>query len=904
MSQPLSEFARIPTPGDNAAIALRDLSAGTILQHETDSITLQHDVLTGHRFAITPIAAGTHLSSWRYPFGTAARDIVAGEYLCNQNVLYRLSIQEDPRYTGLKLPDAANFTDDVPAFHFDSDTWQTPAEVEKYSENEYFLGYPRGARGTGTRNHLVILGLSASTAPLVERIHAKLKDRCDDFDHIDAIVGLRHTEGAGSDAEENERTLRTLAGLIRNPNVGAAIVLESKSDNELQNAALQNWLATHPVDGEDTPIEWLTTSGSFAHDIERLTQIVEPALIELNTCKREQRSLSELRIGLQCGASDAFSGICGNVLSAAIAREVIRNGGSANLTETPELSGAEDYTLASITRPEIAPQFLTMLDRFKEQLRWHGGKVDKNPSEGNLLGGLYNITLKSLGAAVKRDPEIPIAHIIEYAQAMHQPGFYFMDGMGGDIASYTGQAAAGCNIILFVTGRGTPTNASIVPTIKIVNTTERYQLMADDIDINAGQYLEGQSMDALTRSSLDQVIHIASGQRTLGEQRNQNIDLLWRQKFFKSAPTQTADSFPSQLDGTPLQTETAAATPVSIHFEGIQQGDTVLPRERIGLLIPTVGCSIATAEQATQRLSNERSKAPTRLDRYVTLSNTEGCGTTTGAEILNFILSYANHPKVDRCAFISLGCEMVSLSYIKSLMRGDNEGFPEIAAQAKALGITPEQFGWLTIQACGGTAGTIDAIIDWFAQQHSALPTRKTATGTTKDVRLALHASNPVPDEDAQTLGKFAAGIIQGGGTIVLMDTGHLLASQVFRHSLGITQTTANLAFAQTATQKGLFIMQQITANPMEAVTGLGASSDLILNYADHQAIAAHALTPTLNLSGSKSSEDFDGTLQQLGESGLAKLIGQVLSNTYTPRQNANGCTGNQVPRGPKAHVI
>ncbi len=549
---PFDLVARFPAIGDNAAIALSDLKQGTRIRHGSETIVMQHDVLTGHRFAAERIENGSPLTSWNYPFGHAARTIEPGEYLCNKNVWFRLSIQEKEPYKSLHLPAEPNFTDDIEPYHFDAGQWQQPAPVERSDEPADFLGYDRGPRGTGTRNQLVILGTSSTTAPLVEKLETHFRGRSDSFDTVDAIVGLRHTEGAETEADERERTLRTLAGLLCNPNVGGFVAIESGAPGELTNAMLEAWMRAHNTMPDTSRMHWLRATDSFKQDLENATATVETLLSEVATDRRTPRPLSELRIGLQCGASDAFSGICGNVLSAAIAREVIRHGGSANLTETPELSGAEDYTLSSIADPLIATRFLSMLDRFKEQLGWHGGKVDKNPSEGNLLGGLYNITLKSLGAAVKRDPSIPIEQIIEYAEPMHAPGFHFMDGMGGDIASYTGQAAAGCNIILFVTGRGTPTNSSIVPTIKIVNTTARYQLMAGDIDINAGQYLDGQSMESLTDEAMAQVVTIASGTRTKGERRSQNIDLTWRRRYYESAPVIEASEVPSRYSGQPI----------------------------------------------------------------------------------------------------------------------------------------------------------------------------------------------------------------------------------------------------------------------------------------------------------------------------------------------------------------
>ncbi|MEM6884787.1 MAG: UxaA family hydrolase [Verrucomicrobiota bacterium] len=900
-----NEAARFPLPGDNAAIAQRDLKHGTVLNLKEGSITLQHDILTGHRFATKLISKDSFITSWNYPFGTAARDIQPGEYLCNKNVLFRLSIQEDELYTSLKLPEEPNFNDDIEPYEFDTSAWKKPTPVQSYSENRTFRGYDRGERGAGTRNQLVILNTSASTAPLVEKLESDFKGQADSLENIDAIIGLRHTEDKSPLPEEQERTLRTLAGLITNPNIGGFIAIESGQPGELTNTELIDWMSKNNLPVDAIPHQLLATTDSFEADLDAGKAAVAALITQLNSSQRAELPVSLLNIGLQCGASDAFSGICGNVLSAAIAREIIRYGGLANLTETPELSGAEDYTLSSIDDPSIATRFLSMLDRFKEHLGWHGGKVDKNPSEGNLLGGLYNITLKSLGAAVKRDPQIPISHIIEYGERMSAPGYYFMDGMGGDIASYTGQAAAGCNIVLFVTGRGTPTNSSIVPTVKIVNTTGRYKLMAGDIDINAGRYLDGESMDDLTADSLDQIIRIASGEKTKGEHRDQFVDLIWRRKYFQKEPENAAENQPTRFSGLPLAAQPPEAPALKLKFDGLKSENAILPKTRTGLIIPTVGCSYATAQQAADQLNRSELVSSGRITRFVVLTNTEGCGVTTGSEMMNFILSFATHSQVEACLFLSLGCEMVSPSFIKSAMRGEDIGFPEITQAVQKAKLDPERFGWLTIQESGGTEHTLTATVDWFHKKLQTPAGLTNTTGTACNMKIGLMASSALSAHTLDQISEFARHVITAGGSVVIpqccapLQTAHLFTA---------LPATPSLAFAQSIESPGLHVMQSITNNQIEQVTGLGAATDVIINFSDDRPVTAHTLTPTLNITSSSDGGDFDLQLIAGQESKwpqqLADITCSVLSGTCWPRQNALGHSGNQIPRGPRAHAI
>ena len=224
---------------------------------------------------------------------------------------------------------------------------------------------------------------------------------------------------------------------------------------------------------------FLTLETSFSEALESAQAIVEAWLPLVNQTERTPESLSHLKIALQCGGSDAFSGVSGNPLVGWVAREVIRYGGSANLAETDELIGAEPYVLQKVRDLETARKFLATVERFKEWASWHGASAEGNPSGGNKYRGLYNIMLKSIGAAMKRDPDVRLDYVIDYAEPMAEPGYYFMDSPGNDLESIAGQVASGCNLIFFVTGNGSITNFPFVPTIKIVTTSERYDLLAE-----------------------------------------------------------------------------------------------------------------------------------------------------------------------------------------------------------------------------------------------------------------------------------------------------------------------------------------------------------------------------------------------------------------------------------------
>ncbi len=239
----------------------------------------------------------------------------------------------------------------------------------------------------------------------------------------------------------------------------------------MTNAILHDFMAEQNYPLADRPHHFMSVSGDFEADLDSAAQVVRGWLEPVNAVQRVELPLSELKIALQCGGSDAFSGVSGNPLAAWVAREIIRYGGSANLAETDELVSAEAYVLDKVRDVETAQAFLATVERFKTWAGWHGHTVTGNPSGGNLLRGLYNIYLKSLGAAAKRHPAQRLDYVIDYGQPMTAPGYYFMDSPGNDLESIAGQVASGCNMIFFVTGNGSITNFPFVPTIKIMTTS-------------------------------------------------------------------------------------------------------------------------------------------------------------------------------------------------------------------------------------------------------------------------------------------------------------------------------------------------------------------------------------------------------------------------------------------------
>ena len=385
-------IGRLPVPGDNCAIATRRLDAGTLIEHDGARYRIDYTILEGHRFAIAPIAPDEALLSWGLPFGYATVPIAPGSYVRNPKILKALAT----RGLDFSLPPDANFRDNpLEAYELDPATFAPGAQVPVYPDaaERTFLGYQRGAdRGVGTRNHIVILGVTSRVGSWAKALEARFRGQTndlanDDLANFDGVVAVAHTEGGGDERPNNlELLLRTLAGFIINPNVGAVLVVDDGL-GPVTGRAVREWMRAHDYPLNAVISRFVTLRNSFDADLDLGAALIREWLPRVATTPRTPEPLGALSIALQCGGSDAFSGISGNPLLAWIAREVVRHGGIANLAETDELIGAEEYILKNVPDLATAQRFLATIERFKERVAWHGHTAEGNPSGGNNFRG-------------------------------------------------------------------------------------------------------------------------------------------------------------------------------------------------------------------------------------------------------------------------------------------------------------------------------------------------------------------------------------------------------------------------------------------------------------------------------------------------------------------------------------
>ncbi len=880
MTHSFQEVARLAHPGDNCAVATRTLKPGANLFFEGETLTLTHTVLEGHRFAVRGVAQGESLLSWHTPFGRASAPIEPGDYLCNPTVLENLIT----RKLGLELPQTPNFVDEIPPLDKTTLHLSPAPPVARYDAPGSFAGYPRpGGRGAGTRNTVVLLGTSSLTGSFVRELEARLRPLANAYPHIDDVVAVAHTEGAYGEPNNRDMLLRTLAGFMVHPNVGAVLAVDAGME-AVNNGALKTFIAAQGYPLAHVPHHFMSRSGSFTGDLTTAERVVTGWLTEVNANKRQDVPLSHLKVALQCGGSDAFSGISGNPLVAWVAREIIRHGGSANLAETDELIGAEAYLLSRVRNEAVGEKFLATLERFNTWAARHGHSAAGNPSGGNVLRGLYNIYLKSLGAAMKRPPDVPLDAVIDYAEPMSTAGYTFMDSPGNDLESVAGQVAAGCNLIYFVTGNGSITNFPFVPTLKVVTTSERYRLLSKEMDVNAGSYLEGFPMDDLGLETFALSLKVASGGRSVGEVAGHAQVQIWRNWQLSEG---------SNLTTRPSGRPTPTGEPIPLRCDvtlperrfSLYRTASGVASQQLGLVLPTSLCAGQVGRLIVGRL-NEQFENHDGVGGFVSLLHTEGCGGSGSPELVPTLLGHATHPLVRFALLLEHGCEKTHNAYFRERM--------------EERGVDPDRFGWASIQLDGGIAQVSEKVSRWFAQRLAGAPALERVEVGLEALRIGFMAAEAPPADVTREFAHLIQGIVAAGGTVVVPEQAQL---QEVLGVLGVGTTTPSLSYAQSATRPGFHLMDGAGTAPhwVETLTGLGATgAELILAYVGSSARQGHPFVPVLQVSDRVVS-DMDFVLSGEAEGWVEELLDKVvatLEGSYKPNAAKQGNVDFQLTRG------
>ena len=928
-------IARVPAPGDNVAIATRRLEAGTAVADAQREYRLPHTVLEGHRFVRTPIPEGARLNSWGLPFGIAARALEPGEYVCNAKILTALA----ERDVDFGLPATANFTDTIETYELDETSFSPGEQVAHADTGATFDGFRRsGGRGVGTRNFVAVLATTSRTNGFARRVAERAAARAPAG--VDGVVAVTHTEGGGSGRPNNlDHVLRVLAGFMVHPNVGAVLAADDGTGS-YTNDDVRRFMEGRNYPLEHVPHAFFRIERGYQEEVARAAALVDGWLPGVAAARRTPEPAGALRLALQCGGSDAFSGVSGNALAGWVAKEVIRHGGAANLAETDELIGAEPYVLANVRDAATARKFLEKIESFKRYAANHGTTAEGNPSGGNNFRGLYNIALKSLGAARKKDPEVRLDYVIDYGQPMRPPGYYFMDSPGNDLESIAGQVAAGSNLILFITGNGSITNFPFVPTLKFVTTTGRFDLLANEMDVNAGRYNDGMDMDALGAETLELALDVASGKRSKGELAGHAQVSVWR-NWPRTGKEGLEDIRRRPApDGRPIAVR--EAPPLALAFDAVPTGDG-FASDQVALVMPTSLCSGQVARLIAEDL--DANPPPwSDVSRFVALVHTEGCGSNNAAGLfLDTLAGHLAHRSVRHAVLLEHGCEQTHNDAVRHHLA--------------ARGLAADRFGWASVQMDGGiasvrakVAGQLEAMaaaraagtrseaaaddgraavpvgvrgaggagraeVGAYPADAAPRPMRGFRLGRVAvgagELRIALAANGPLPDAMGEALGRLAAGLVAAGATVVVPDNAGLLDNGGFRDAAfpGGASPVATLAFGRPVGEVGFHVMETPTGNPVETFTGLGATGvDLMLCHIGRTPLQGHPMLPLVQVTADPAvaeryGSDIDRILAPERDragivDALATLVADVASHRCRPKLWSRGVTEFQLTRG------
>jgi altronate hydrolase len=481
-------------PDDDVVIARAQLVGGTRLIDE--NVTVAGLVPPGHKVATRPIRAGAPVRRYNQIIGFASKDIAPGEHVH----LHNLAMGRFER-------DYAFGADAKPTDHV-----ATPAT---------FMGIVRrdgpAAGKVATRNYIGILSTVNCSATVARGIAGHFtRERLAAFPNVDGVVAITHGSGCGMDTSgEAMRILRrTLGGYAKHPNfAGALIVGLGCEDNQISALLGAQSLAETPLLRTFT----IQDTGGTAKTIRRGIAMIEEMLPHANDVKREPVPASHLTVGLQCGGSDGYSGITANPALGAAVDLLVRHGGTAILSETPEVYGAEHLLTRRAVSRAVGEKLVARIAWWEEYTAREKMEMNNNPSPGNKAGGLTTILEKSLGAVAKGGTT-NLVDVYEYAEPVTAKGFVFMDTPGYDPVSATGQVAGGANMIVFTTGRGSAYGCAPSPSLKLSTNTTLWTKQEEDIDLNAGGIVDGETSVAAVGEALFRLmLATASGGKTKSE---------------------------------------------------------------------------------------------------------------------------------------------------------------------------------------------------------------------------------------------------------------------------------------------------------------------------------------------------------------------------------------------------
>jgi altronate hydrolase len=477
-------------PLDDVVIACQEVPAGTTLDEY--GLTVRDAVPAGHKIAVRNIASGQPVRRYNQIIGFASEPILVGQHVHVHNLSVR-SFERDYAFC-------------------------TEAKPTSYVHpGATFSGIVRADGRVATRNYLGVLTTVNCSATVAKRIsEAFTGDSLKEYPNVDGVVAITHTTGCGMDinGEGMEVLRRTLSGYARHVNFCGILLIGLGCEvNQAEDLFSTHKLSKGPLLSSMTIQESGGTVGAIRRGVERIRGMLSIA----NRFSRRTVSAGNLIVGLQCGGSDSYSGITANPALGAAVDLLVSHGGTAILSETPEIYGAEHLLTRRAVSPEVGEKLVSRIRWWEEYTKRERGEMNNNPSPGNKAGGLTTILEKSLGAVAKGGTT-NLIDVFEYAEPVTAKGLVFMDTPGYDPVSATGQVAGGANLICFTTGRGSVYGCKPAPSLKLATSSRLYRQMTDDMDINCGEILEGDaSIQEVGERIFELILETASGRQSRSE---------------------------------------------------------------------------------------------------------------------------------------------------------------------------------------------------------------------------------------------------------------------------------------------------------------------------------------------------------------------------------------------------
>jgi altronate hydrolase len=489
-------------PADDVVIARHQLVGGTRLVDE--GVTVVGLIPPGHKLAVRAIAQGQPVRRYNQIIGTAKQPIAPGQHVHSHNLEFSSFARDYAAGTGAHPTDFA-------------------------AEPAAFMGIRRADGRVATRNYIGVLTSVNCSATVARAIADHFRrdvypEALAPYPNVDGVIALTHGAGCATDSngEPLQVLRRTLGGYARHANFAAILVVglgceTNQISGLIEQEGLGGTTASSAVGGPQFHSFNIQETGGTRKTVAHGVELVQWLLEEANRSKREPVSASHIVVGLQCGGSDGYSGISANPALGSAVDRLVRNGGTAILSETPEIYGGEHLLTRRAASTAIADKLIARIKWWERYTERNDQEMDNNPSAGNKAGGLTTILEKSLGAIAKSGTT-NLNDVFEYAQPVTTKGLVFMDTPGYDPVSATGQVAGGANLICFTTGRGSAYGCAPSPSLKLSTNTALWLKQEDDIDINCGEVIDGSaSIDDMGERIFQLMLRTASGEKTKSE---------------------------------------------------------------------------------------------------------------------------------------------------------------------------------------------------------------------------------------------------------------------------------------------------------------------------------------------------------------------------------------------------